>query len=188
MRCRRCERLDGNAAAGLLAEIFAFDVTVARAICAGCGAEAPVGELAATGWRWARFCAAPPAICRWCGLPDSAIAMAWTCEAPRCSWSCRPGHEADRRAAAGARDADKPVGARSCVATWRGTIAFILIGADCATVQQGPAEAAGRAPETLWIGGSATERALGTCARRRDNRAGDAGDVHGGGDHGSGIG
>jgi hypothetical protein len=43
------QRLDGNAAAGLLAEIFAFDVTVARAICAGCGAEAPVGGLAAYG-------------------------------------------------------------------------------------------------------------------------------------------
>jgi hypothetical protein len=43
------EHLDGNAAAGLLAEVFAFDVTVARAICAGCGAEAPVGELAAYG-------------------------------------------------------------------------------------------------------------------------------------------
>jgi hypothetical protein len=43
------QRLDGNAAAGLLAEIFAFDVTVARVICAGCGAEAPVGGLAAYG-------------------------------------------------------------------------------------------------------------------------------------------
>jgi hypothetical protein len=42
-------RLDGNAAAGLLAQLFAFDVTTARAICAGCGAEAPVGRLAAYG-------------------------------------------------------------------------------------------------------------------------------------------
>jgi len=40
-------RLDGNAAAGLLAEIFAFDVTTARAVCSGCGAIAPVGALAA---------------------------------------------------------------------------------------------------------------------------------------------
>jgi hypothetical protein len=38
-------RLDGNAAAGLLVEIFAFDVTVAQAVCAGCGAIGPVGGL-----------------------------------------------------------------------------------------------------------------------------------------------
>jgi len=42
-------RLDGNAAAGLLEEVFAFDVTVARAVCAGCGAEGPVAKLAAYG-------------------------------------------------------------------------------------------------------------------------------------------
>ncbi|HEY9229412.1 MAG TPA: DUF6510 family protein [Gemmatimonadaceae bacterium] len=38
-------RLDGNAAAGLLSEIFAPDVTVARATCGGCGADHAVGEL-----------------------------------------------------------------------------------------------------------------------------------------------
>ena len=38
-------RLDGNAAAGLLAELFAFDVTTAQAVCGGCGAVAPVGAL-----------------------------------------------------------------------------------------------------------------------------------------------
>jgi hypothetical protein len=42
-------RLDGNAAAGLLAEIFTFDVTVARTVCVGCGAVAPVGSLVAYG-------------------------------------------------------------------------------------------------------------------------------------------
>jgi hypothetical protein len=42
-------RLDGNAAAGLLGEIFAFDVTVAEAVCAGCGQTGPVGSLAAYG-------------------------------------------------------------------------------------------------------------------------------------------
>jgi uncharacterized protein DUF6510 len=31
-------RLDGNAAAGLLSEVFATEMTVARATCAGCGA------------------------------------------------------------------------------------------------------------------------------------------------------
>ena len=41
--------LDGNAVAGQLAEIFAFDITVAEAVCAGCGATGPVGALAAYG-------------------------------------------------------------------------------------------------------------------------------------------
>ena len=36
-------RLDGNAAAGLLQEVFAFEVTAARGTCASCGA---VGEVA----------------------------------------------------------------------------------------------------------------------------------------------
>jgi hypothetical protein len=38
-------RLDGNAAAGLLAEVFCFEMTTASATCAGCGALAPVGAL-----------------------------------------------------------------------------------------------------------------------------------------------
>jgi Family of unknown function (DUF6510) len=42
-------RLDGNAAAELLTEIFAFDVTSAESVCAGCGAIAPVGSLGAYG-------------------------------------------------------------------------------------------------------------------------------------------
>jgi hypothetical protein len=42
-------RLDGNAAAGLLADIFAFDITTAQAVCAGCGATGPVAALAAYG-------------------------------------------------------------------------------------------------------------------------------------------
>ena len=37
--------LDGNAAAGDLAEVFVFDVTVARATCAGCGDTRPCAEL-----------------------------------------------------------------------------------------------------------------------------------------------
>jgi uncharacterized protein DUF6510 len=36
-------RLDGNAAAGVLREIFAMDVTTAVATCAHCGQPAPVG-------------------------------------------------------------------------------------------------------------------------------------------------
>ena len=38
-------RLDGNAAAGLLGELFRFDMTVALGTCAGCGAEHPLGAV-----------------------------------------------------------------------------------------------------------------------------------------------
>ena len=36
--------LDGNAAAGLLSELFALDVTVAEVTCGSCGVVAMVGE------------------------------------------------------------------------------------------------------------------------------------------------
>ncbi len=38
-------RLDGNAAAGLLSEVFAVEVTVAAAVCEGCGRDSTVAEL-----------------------------------------------------------------------------------------------------------------------------------------------
>jgi hypothetical protein len=38
-------RLDGNAAGGELRQLFAVDVTVATATCAGCGTDAEVGAL-----------------------------------------------------------------------------------------------------------------------------------------------
>jgi Family of unknown function (DUF6510) len=38
-------RLDGNAAAGLMREIFAVDLTTAQAMCAHCGAMQAVGAL-----------------------------------------------------------------------------------------------------------------------------------------------
>ena len=38
-------RVDGNAAAGLLSELFVPDLTVARAKCAGCGATGAIGML-----------------------------------------------------------------------------------------------------------------------------------------------
>jgi uncharacterized protein DUF6510 len=38
-------RLDGNAAAGLLAEIFAFDMTSAWTVCESCGGTAFLGAL-----------------------------------------------------------------------------------------------------------------------------------------------
>jgi hypothetical protein len=38
-------RLDGNAAGGMLADLFAMDATGASATCAGCGSVAPLGAL-----------------------------------------------------------------------------------------------------------------------------------------------
>jgi hypothetical protein len=36
-------RLDGNAAAGMLREVFAYDLSAARGACASCGAIAQMG-------------------------------------------------------------------------------------------------------------------------------------------------
>lgn len=38
-------KLDGNAAGGLLNEIFPFEMTTAQTTCAGCGTTRPVSEL-----------------------------------------------------------------------------------------------------------------------------------------------
>ena len=40
-------RLDGNVAAGVLAEVFCCESTSARTVCSGCGAVAPLGSLIA---------------------------------------------------------------------------------------------------------------------------------------------
>ena len=37
--------LDGNAAAGRLSQVFAFDVTLATVTCAGCARKGPLAEL-----------------------------------------------------------------------------------------------------------------------------------------------
>jgi hypothetical protein len=37
------QRLDGNAAGGILGEIFAFEITTARAACVSCGASGELG-------------------------------------------------------------------------------------------------------------------------------------------------
>jgi Family of unknown function (DUF6510) len=37
-------KLDGNAAAGTLEQLFAFEVTTAMGTCANCGAVGPVGS------------------------------------------------------------------------------------------------------------------------------------------------
>lgn len=41
--------LDGNAAAGLLSELFCVEMTTAVVACAGCGADRPLAELALYG-------------------------------------------------------------------------------------------------------------------------------------------
>ena len=38
------QRLDGNAAGGILGEVFTFEMTTARAACAHCGATGPLGS------------------------------------------------------------------------------------------------------------------------------------------------
>jgi ribosomal protein S27E len=40
-------KLDGNAAAGVLQAIFPFDMTLVQATCAGCGATNAIGAAAA---------------------------------------------------------------------------------------------------------------------------------------------
>ncbi len=40
-------KLDGNAAAGNLQEIFPFEMTLAEVICAGCGTDNMIGATAA---------------------------------------------------------------------------------------------------------------------------------------------
>ncbi len=42
-------RLDGNAAAGLLAQVFCAEPSAALIVCAGCGATAAIGALPAYG-------------------------------------------------------------------------------------------------------------------------------------------
>jgi len=41
------EHLDGNAAAGVLAEVFTMEATTAIVTCAGCGASGPLGAAVA---------------------------------------------------------------------------------------------------------------------------------------------
>jgi len=43
----RANRLDGNAAAGMLESVLGVDVTSARGVCAGCGAVTHIGALIA---------------------------------------------------------------------------------------------------------------------------------------------
>lgn len=44
-RAASANRVDGNAAAGILSELFVPDLTIARAKCATCGAKGAIGAL-----------------------------------------------------------------------------------------------------------------------------------------------
>lgn len=44
-RVADANRVDGNAAAGILSELFVPDLTMARAKCAGCGTTRTIGAL-----------------------------------------------------------------------------------------------------------------------------------------------
>jgi len=63
--------LDGNAAAGALGDLFAFDVTVAVTTCAACGDRRPVAELHA-------YLDAPGTVlrCASCGAPQLRLVRA----------------------------------------------------------------------------------------------------------------
>jgi uncharacterized protein DUF6510 len=52
-------KLDGNAMAGDLREIFAFDVTAARYTCAGCGHAEAIGALMLWGQEMGRVARCP---------------------------------------------------------------------------------------------------------------------------------
>ena len=59
--------LDGNVGAGRLGEVFAVELTSARGRCAGCGAEAQIGEARA-------FVEAPGLVLR-CASCDNALVV-----------------------------------------------------------------------------------------------------------------
>ena len=74
--CNAALPLDGNAAAGLLREVFAFEMTVAMVTCSGCGASAPVGAVRVFG-------GAMGAILR-CATCDTAVVR--LARTPRGTW------------------------------------------------------------------------------------------------------
>ncbi len=61
--------LDGNVLAGALREVFAVDVTTARAECAGCGRVSAVGQVLV-------YATGPGAVARCPGCGDVVIRLA----------------------------------------------------------------------------------------------------------------
>ena len=68
--------LDGNAAAGVLAEVFLPEMTMAVTTCASCGAVRPLGELRA-------YLQAPGAVLR---CPSCGVAQLRMVRAPTRTW------------------------------------------------------------------------------------------------------
>lgn len=84
-------RLDGNAAAGPLSDVFWTEMTTALVVCAGCGAMAPAAELMDDGHATAPSFAAPGATPPSFASPAPATATGSTCAAFACyaSGRCR---------------------------------------------------------------------------------------------------
>ena len=78
-------RLDGNAAAGVLTQVFCGEPSGALIVCAGCGATSQSALSWPMAWSWERFCAARTATRRY---------SAWERPAPRCGSIPRRGQPA----------------------------------------------------------------------------------------------
>ena len=68
--------LDGNAAAGVMAEVFQLEMTMAVTTCASCGAVRPLGELRA-------YLQAPGAVLR---CPTCGVVQLRMVRAPARAW------------------------------------------------------------------------------------------------------
>jgi hypothetical protein len=68
--------LDGNAAAGVMAEVFQLEMTMAVTTCASCGAVRPLGELRA-------YLQAPGAVLR---CPTCGVVQLRMVRAPTRAW------------------------------------------------------------------------------------------------------
>ncbi|GAA4877279.1 DUF6510 family protein [Actinomycetospora straminea] len=64
-------RLDGNAAGGRLADVFAFDATVVQTRCGACGTRAPLGQYHV-------YADAPGMVVRCPGCENVVLRMAQT--------------------------------------------------------------------------------------------------------------
>jgi hypothetical protein len=73
--------LDGNAASGLLSELFALNVTVAQVTCNCCGAIGQVGETRVYVGSWEPYFAAPDAIALSCDWSAHQSESGSTCAA-----------------------------------------------------------------------------------------------------------
>lgn len=62
------QHLDGNAAAGALADVFAFDITAAVGRCAGCGRSECLAETLV-------YAAGPGLVLRCCGCEDVMVRL-----------------------------------------------------------------------------------------------------------------